>query len=165
VIDMRGTPTRCPIGGEKIDESAARVNGAINVVILASAIVFQAPWLLAYLLVDYLLKLTVGFAGSPNCWLAHKIANALKLEHEPVDSAPKRFAAIIAVIMLTAGLVLAYGFGSMAGFTAVTVVFAVCAALDAFAGFCLGCYLYGWLPEKVSMRLVRVARKGAATNG
>ena len=110
------TTARCPIGGEKIDESAARVNGAITLAVLALAMLTPARWLIAYLIVDFTLKVFAGFAYSPNCWAARHVANAMKLTPYMIDEAPKRFAASIALFMSVASFVAYYGFESLTGF-------------------------------------------------
>lgn len=155
VIVMAEGTVRCPIGGEKVDETAARVNAFLVVIVLTTAIVTGSPWLMGYLILDYLLKLLLGFACSPNCLIARVVVSALRLEKRPIDSAPKRFAALLALIMSTIALVMAYTFHSMFWFQAVASAFVVVASLDAVADFCLGCYLFGLLPERISAVIAR----------
>jgi hypothetical protein len=152
---MSAEGARCPIGGERIDESAARVNATIVVAVVITALVTQKPWILGYLVVDYLIKLTFGFAYSPNCIIARTVANMLGLERRLVDSAPKRFAAVLACFMSVLALVMAYSFHSLFWFNVVALMFVGVASMDAFAEFCLGCYLFGLLPERISAVMVR----------
>ncbi len=152
---MSAQGARCPVGSERIDESAARINAAIVVAVVVSSVVTQTPWILAYLAVDYLIKLILGFAYSPNCIIAHTVANMLELQRRPVDSAPKRFAAVLACFMSVLALVMAYSLDSLFWFNVVALLFVGVASLDAFAEFCLGCYLFGLLPERVSAVMVR----------
>jgi hypothetical protein len=152
---MSARTARCPIGRERIDESAARVNATIVVVVIVGAIVTQTPWILGYLVLDYLIKFVFGFAYSPNCLIARAVVDMLDLECRPVDSAPKRFAALLAGFMSILALVMAYTLHSMVWFEVVAAAFVFVASLDAFADFCLGCYLFGLLPERVSAVMVR----------
>lgn len=152
---MRARAARCPIGGEKIDEIAARVNATIVVTILVSALITESPWMLGYLAVDYFVKLAFGFAYSPNCIIAKAVVNLLELQSSPIDSAPKRFAALLAGFMTTLALLMAYTIHSMFWFEVVLAMFICIASLDAFADFCLGCYLYALLPERVSAAIAR----------
>lgn len=149
------TSDRCPVGSERVDEYAARVNGAITVALLALSLWEPMRWVLFYLLVDFGIKVFAGFAYSPNCFLARNIANALHLPSEPIPAAPKRFAGAVALFFLTGALISWFVVGSYLAFALFTGVFLVCAFLEAFAGFCLGCYVYGLLPAKVGKAFVR----------
>lgn len=152
---------RCPISTERIDENVARVNGGIATTVLAVALLTPYRWVLAYLVLDYALKVVAGFAYSPSCRLANLIARGLRLPERMVDSAPKRFAAVIGLAMSALGLVAAYGFpAASAFFYGVVGTFLVFAALESLAGFCTGCWLYGLLPERVSAAFVRRMRGG-----
>lgn len=137
---------RCPIGGELIDENAARINGAIVLIVLVASVLTPAKWLLAYLAADCAIKVFAGFAHSPNCHIARFVANALDLPRSMSDSAPKRFAAAVGMLMSIAGLLTAY-LGSLPAFLGVVGVFGICAGLESLAGFCVGCFLFGLLPE------------------
>ena len=146
---------RCPVGSERVDENAARVNGAITVAILALSLWPPVRWLQFYLLVDFGIKVFAGFAYSPSCFVARRVADALELPNEPIPAAPKRFAGAVALFFVTGSLVSWYAAGSVAAFLAFTAVFLVCAFLETFAGFCLGCYVYGLLPAKIGKAFVR----------
>ncbi len=67
--------------------------------------------------------------------------------------------------MLTVGAaVLALGFGATGAAFALLGVLIAAASLEAFAGFCLGCTVFGWLmrigvvPERVCERCVLAPR-------
>ena len=147
--------TRCPVGSERIDEYAARVNGAMTVVMLGATFWEPMRWLLLYLLLDYAIKLLAGFAYSPGCFVARHIADALGMPRESVPAAPKRFAGGFALIFLGGGLIAWYAAASFIAFAAFTSVFLVCTALDSFAGFCVGCYIYSLLPARIGNAFVR----------
>ena len=156
------TGERCPRSGEMVDESAARVNGGLALLLLAVALFTPFRWVLAYLFADYAMKLAAGFASSPNCILARMIADVLKLERVPMDSAPKRFAATIGLMMSGLGLFTGY-LAPDAVYYGVVGFFALCAGLEAIAGVCVGCVIYGLLPAGVADRFVRRPRE--ASNG
>ncbi|PKQ17126.1 MAG: hypothetical protein CVT67_01410 [Actinobacteria bacterium HGW-Actinobacteria-7] len=155
MIKMVERVAQCPIGGEKVDEAAARVNATLVVALLVAAVVTKSPWILGYLALDYLVKIVAGFACSPNCMVSRFVVRMLELESRRVDSAPKRFAALLAGLMSSIALMMAYSFHSMFWFNVVAALFIGVASLDAFADFCLGCYLYGLLPKRFSAALVR----------
>lgn len=146
---------RCPLGGEQVDESAARVNGSIVLLILAAALITGSAWPLAYLAVDFAIKVFAGFALSPNCLIARFVADRLGLPQRPVSSAPKRFAALLGLVMSVAGLIAAFVVGSQTAFLILTGVFALLAVLESFAGVCVGCLIYSALPERLAEPFVR----------
>lgn len=145
---------RCPVGGERIDEHAARINGGLVMGAPVVAIVVPAPWILGLLAVDFAIKVFAGFAHSPVCKLAGRAATALGIERRMMDSAPKRFAAIIGLVMCVLGLAVGY-LAPIGVFYGVTGVFLVFATLEAVAGFCMGCFLFGLLPERLARVFVR----------
>lgn len=145
---------RCPWSGEVVDEHVARVNGALAFAVVVAALLGGWWWLLPYLVVDFGIKLAFGFKASPNCVVARRLASVLRLRPVPVDSAPKRFAATIGLVMSAVGAVAGFaGAGTL--YAVVLAVFAVCAGLEAFAGFCVGCILYGRLPSGIAEAFVR----------
>lgn len=146
---------RCPVGTERIDESTARVNGAIVVGVLLLSLVPAFRWLQLYLLLDFGIKVLLGFAYSPNCAIAGAVAGALKLPVATVPAAPKRFAGAVAMVFIVAAMASWFALGSATGFYAFTAVFFVCALLESAAGFCVGCFVYGILPAAVSKSFVR----------
>lgn len=158
---VNGDAPRCPISTEKVDENAARINGALVVAVLIVSLLTPYRWLLAFLVVDFALKVFAGFASSPVCKAARLVAEGAGLPRRMTDSAPKRFAAVMGLLMGTAGLVVAYLVPvSPVAFYAIVGTLLACAALEAFAGFCLGCWIYGLLPEGAARLFVRPARGG-----
>jgi hypothetical protein len=152
------TGASCPISGEMIDESSARVNGGITLTLLAIGTLTPYHWILLYLAADFAIKVFAGFAYSPNCWIAGRVARALHFEPNMVDAAPKRFASIIALCMTLGALVSVYGFGAYAFFYAFAATFALFAFLECVLGFCMGCTIYGLLPRRMSVAFVRKGR-------
>jgi len=115
----------------------------------------QLRFLQAYLLADFAIKVFAGFAYSPNCFLARVIASALRLPITPVPAAPKRFAGAVVILFLSCSLISWFVFGSVVWSAAFTVAFLGCAFLEAALGFCVGCFVYGLLPARVSRAFVR----------
>lgn len=150
-----GSNQRCPVGSERIDQNAARVNGAIVMVVLAASFVPTLRPLQFYLLVDFAVKVFVGFAYSPNCYLSQVVVRAFDLPVRWVPAAPKRFASAVALVFLTGALVSWFAAESAIGFFAFSGVFLVCAFLESAVGFCVGCFVYGLLPTAMSKPFVR----------
>lgn len=156
MVTRMNNAARCPIGGEQIDDNAARINAALTLFVLALGVLTPSSWLIAYLVVDYAIKVFFGFRYSPNCRMAQVIAEDLHFPKQMVDSAPKRFAAVVALLMSALALALAYlAPQAKWAFFVVTGLFMVFTALETFAGFCVGCYLYRFLPDPVARALHR----------
>jgi hypothetical protein len=136
----------CPVSQLKVSATAARINGMIVTALLAVALLVPAPWVLAILVVDFSIKVFAGFRVSPICALSRALAGGLHLPTRPVDQAPKRFAAELGLVFSSVGLVLGLAFDLPVAYTVVVGTFAVCAALEGFAGFCVGCVVYTYLP-------------------
>lgn len=149
---------RCPISTERIDDSAARVNGGITLGVLAIGTLTPAHWVLLLLVVDFAIKVFVGFANSPSCWISRRISSALGLQCNMVDAAPKRFASVVALVMSSAALLMLYGFGSLPLFYAFAGTFAVFAFLECVLGFCMGCVMFTLLPDRMAVAFVRKGR-------
>ena len=58
---------------------------------------------------------------------------------------PKRFAQAVGLLLSTTALALHFFVGNAAAATGVLAVLGVFAALEAFLGFCAGCFVFGYL--------------------
>jgi hypothetical protein len=141
-VQTTTTGPSCPISSEKVNASAARINGLLVTALLAVALFTPARWVLLVLALDFAVKVFARFRYSPLCTVSRLISNALGLPARPVDAAPKRFAAALGLIFCSAGLVLGPLLGQWPAYAVVVGVFAFCAALEGFAGFCVGCVMY-----------------------
>ena len=142
---METTPAAgaaCPISTQKVSSAAARVNGMIVTGLLAVALFTPARWVLALLAVDFAIKVFLRFRYSPICAVSRLVSRTLKLPTHPVDAAPKRFAAALGLGFSVAGLLLGVVFALPIAYYTVVGMFTVCAALEGFAGFCVGCTIY-----------------------
>jgi hypothetical protein len=143
----RDVAPACPISGRLVDGSVARVNGVIVCTVLVAAFAVPLPWLLGLLAVVFGLKVFAGSPASPLHMVSRRIARLLEMEPVMVDAAPKRFAAGLGLTFTLLGLVAAYALGSDLLFYMITGAFAVCAGLEGFAGYCVGCGAYQLLAE------------------
>lgn len=141
------TGEACPISGQKVSSTAGRLNGVVTFFLLAASML-GAPWLLFFLLLDFGIKVSVGFRYSPICWLTRTFTKALKLPTHMVDVAPKRFAAMLGLAFVMGGILFAYVVPVPLAFYLFVGGCAACAALEGFAGFCLGCWIYQHLPHR-----------------
>lgn len=130
---------------KKIDHSAMTVNQVIIILLNVTAFVLNQPWLAGLVAAVMLLGTLAGrpgfgfiyhFALKPTGWVK---------PHVLLDNPePHRFAqGLGGVFMLGGALALFAGLGAL-GWGLVWMVAAL-AALNAFGGFCVGCFVYYWL--------------------
>ena len=137
-----------------VNEVAARVVAGGVVVMCAATISFRQPLLL--------IPLTYGFWPSahraklsPLGQFATRVVAPRLGPARPVAGPPKRFAQAMGTGFSTMALVLWFGFSDrLEAFVVLGLLFAA-AALESFAGYCLGCRVFGLLmragmvPEEV----------------
>jgi hypothetical protein len=131
-----------------VNEYAARSTAGIVVVLSAAALALGlatgAVWPLWIIAVGFWLRVAGGPRYSPAGRLAvHVIAPRLGAPRL-VAGPPKRFAQGIGAVVSTAAVVLAT-LGLPGAAWAALGVLIVAASLEAFAGFCLGCWIFGRL--------------------
>lgn len=137
-------PEQCPVSGQLVDERTVRLT-ACGVLLVLSAFFLSAWWpLAAFLTADFFVR-TLGqgrysLLFNWSRWVRRLSSAPPSL----VDAAPKRFAAGIGWGLSLAALFLCLaGYATAARITAVVIM--ACAALEAFAGVCLGCKAYSLL--------------------
>ena len=159
------TPTTAEAGQKlfsfpnPVNEISARLV-ATGVVLLATAIIaFDVRWLTLVLAYGFIARVATGPKLSPLGQLVTRVITPrLGLEPRLVAGPPKRFAQAIGVLFSVTAVVLTYGFGEFGTAQVVLGVLVVAASLEAFAGFCLGCAVFGLLmktgviPEEVCER-------------
>ncbi|GAB4099700.1 DUF4395 domain-containing protein [Sinomonas halotolerans] len=127
-----------------VNEYAARTTAGIVVVLCVAALLAQAGWALWLIALGFALRVAGGPKYSPAGRLAvHVIAPRLG-PARLVPGPPKRFAQAIGLVVSTTAAVLVAAGAPVAGWSAVGVLIAA-ASLEAFAGFCLGCWIFGRL--------------------
>lgn len=138
-----------------VNETSARIvaSGAV-----AMAILFVATgwgWVLVPLTYGFVARVLAGPTFSPLGRLATQVITPrLRRDHALVAGPPKRFAqGIGALFTSTASVLFILGLASAS--RVVVAALAVAASLEAFAGFCLGCWIFarlmkvGLVPESV----------------
>lgn len=152
-----------------VDERAARTVAAGVVVMALTVLVLGQWWVLLPLAYGFVARVASGPRFSPLGLLATRVlvprlASAPRLTPGP----PKRFAQAIGAVCSLTALVLHLGFGADTAARAVLGVLTVAASLEAFAGFCLGCWMFGHLmrwgviPEDVCADCNDISRRLAA---
>lgn len=133
----------------RVDHTALKVNQSFIIGLLILAFLFDASWLVAFVG----LVMLVGTIW-PQAGLFKRIysdllkpAGLLKPDPRPDTPAPHLFAQGVGAIVLgLAALAFAAG-GAVAGWL-LTAVVVVLAAINLFAGFCAGCFIYYQLAKR-----------------
>jgi hypothetical protein len=151
----------CPISGEQRDNTTVRVVAGFVFVIAGVSLVISflisdqtAAIITGVLALDFIIRAFVKPKYSPLAILARGIVSGLNLPKKMVDSAPKVFAARIGVAFSVVTTILYAGNHLYAG-SIVLVILLLCAALESFLSFCLGCWMYSLLPKRLGNILSR----------
>lgn len=155
-----------------VDEITVRLVAAVVLVVGIAGLLTGAWWLYAALATDFTLRVWLGPAWSPIARLVTgAIRPRLEVAPRPTPGAPKRFAASIGAV-LAAGAAITTGAAALgsatgaAGFVlgSLLVVFP---ALEAAAGICVGCVLFGRLirlglvPDRICMECADITQRAA----
>lgn len=155
----------CPISGEQRDNTTVRVVAGFVFIITGAAFLVAlllstqiAAIITGVLALDFCIRAFVKPKYSPLATLGRAIVSVLNLPRKMVDSAPKVFAARIGVLFSVVSTILYAGNLLQAG-SVVSAILLLCAALECFFSFCLGCWMYSLLPKKLGNVLSRALIK------
>ena len=127
-----------------VNEYSARITAALVVALAAATPLTGFGWGLAIIAAGFWLRVLFGPRISPLAQLSVKVLTPWLGRTRLVPGPPKRFAqGIGAAVSTAAGLLLAAGLAPAAW--VLLAVLIVAASLEAFAGFCLGCTIFGFL--------------------
>jgi hypothetical protein len=129
----------------KIDHGALKANQLVIIVLNIVAFILNAPWLAA--LVTAAMLIGTGF-GVPGFGFFYKsVLKPLGLVKPEIlldNPEPHRFAQGFGGVVMLGGTISLFAGLSALGWGLVWLV-AGLAALNAFGGFCAGCFVYYWL--------------------
>lgn len=138
---MSRTTVVCPVSSERINENVARIAAFFVIIITITGVCFNMPFLIAALAVDFYLRAFTSGKYSPIKVLARRFGQYIGVGSKPADAAPKKFAAGIGLLFTIAIANLQwFGFTLLAD--SFGTVLLICAALESFFGYCLGCVIY-----------------------
>ncbi len=130
---------------KNIDHSAMVVNQVVIILLNIVAFVLNLPWLAALVTAAMLIGTFVGVPGFGFFYRfvlkPAKLVQPLVLRDNPE---PHRFAQGLGGAFMLAGSLALFAGYSVLGWSLVWIVAAL-AALNAFGGFCAGCFIYYWL--------------------
>lgn len=130
-----------------VNEYAARCTAGIVVVLAVVAIAAQWEWLVAVIAAGFVLRLAFGPRISPAALLSVKVLAPLFGEAKLVPGPPKRFAQGIGAVLSLAAYALLLVAAAAVGWALIGFLI-VAASLEAFAGLCLGCKIFGVLQRR-----------------
>ena len=130
-----------------VNEYAARVTAALVVLLSVVTLLTGFGWGLAVIAAGFWLRVLFGPRISPLAQLSVKVLTPRLGKTRLVPGPPKRFAqGIGAAVSTAAALLLAVGLAPAAWILLAVLI--VAASLEAFAGFCLGCAIFGFLQRR-----------------
>ena len=130
---------------DPVNDYAARFVAAMVVILTLSFLVTANIWVLIFILYGFLARVLTGPTLSPIGLIATKILVPLFGNPEKlVPGPPKRFAQAIGLVFSAAALI-ALLFSEISATRFLIGILGFFASLEAFVGFCTGCYVFGWL--------------------
>jgi len=130
---------------QNIDHGALKANQLVIITLNAVAFVLNIPWLAALVALAMLIGTALGKPGFGFIYKsALKPLGLVKPDILPDNPEPHRFAQGFGGVVMLAGAVSLFAGASALGWGLVWLVIAL-AALNAFGGFCAGCFVYYWL--------------------
>ena len=128
-----------------VNEVAARVVAGLVVSLSLATILTGQAWLMFVLAYGFLARVATGPTLSPMGLLATRVIAPRIGEPKLVPGPPKRFAQTVGLGFSVAALVLHFVAGSPVAANVVLAVLILFAALEAFLGFCAGCFVFDYL--------------------
>jgi hypothetical protein len=145
----------CPITGDNRDNTTIRIVAGIVLTITMATLVIGllvsysvAAIIFGLLGVDFIIRAFILPKYSPLAIIGKGIVKVLDLKKLMVDSGPKIFAARIGVVFTLSGTIL-YAMGYTTPASIIAGILILCAGLEAFLDFCLGCWMYSLLPRSL----------------
>ena len=129
---------------DTVNDIAARLVATAVVAMSLVTIVADVRWLTLVLAYGFVARVIAGPTFSPLARLAVAVAPRLAAPRV-VPGPPKRFAQALGAIFTVAAAVLTFGFDAFGAAQVLLAALIVPAALEAFAGWCLGCWMFGRL--------------------
>jgi hypothetical protein len=130
-----------------VNEYAARITAGLVVLLAGVTLLTGSGWGLVLVAAGFWLRVLFGPRFSPLALLSVKVLAPRLGRARLVPGPPKRFAQGIGTAVSTAALIL-FAAGAVPAAWIVLAVLIAAASLEAFAGFCLGCVIFGFLQRR-----------------
>jgi hypothetical protein len=130
-----------------VNEYAARITAGLVVLLAAATLLTGSGWGLALIAAGFWLRVLFGPRISPLALLSVKVLAPRLGQPKLVPGPPKRFAQGLGAAVSSTALVL-FALGAAPAAWIALAVLILAASLEAFAGFCLGCVIFGLLQRR-----------------
>ncbi len=140
----------CPISTEKVSKNIVRLTGLLVAITVGIYAITLQPLIIAFLIVDFIIRAFSIFKFSPISLVACGIATLFKMKPNLIDKAPKLFAARVGVLFTVTAFVLY--FVSIPASVVVMLILMSFALLESLFDFCVGCVVYTYLVLPVHSR-------------
>ena len=130
---------------KRVDHTAVIVNQVVIILLNILAFIFNLHWLVAVVAAVMLLGTLFRIPGF--LYIYRYVLRPLKLANPHIlldNPEPHRFAQGFGGTVMLVATVSLFAGASLAGWVLVWLVVAL-AAINAFGGFCVGCFVYYWL--------------------
>ena len=130
-----------------VNEYAARITAGLVVLLALATLLSGSGWGLLVIAAGFWLRVLFGPRISPLALLSVKVLAPRLGRTRLVPGPPKRFAQGMGAFVSTTALLL-FVAGAVPAAWIVLAVLIAAASLEAFAGFCLGCVIFGLLQRR-----------------
>jgi hypothetical protein len=131
----------CPVSDKQINEKAARINGAITVLLLALFGVTQSIIPVLFLAIDFLLRAADYTRFSPIAISSGNIVRYLSLNNKLINAGPKLFAARIGLVFSSI-IVISFTLNASTFGYVMAGILGLFSFLEAVFGLCVACEIY-----------------------
>ena len=129
-----------------VDDISARLVAGGVVLMCLATMAFDQPWMVAVIGYGFAARVLTGPTLSPlGLFVTRILRPRLGIAPRLVPGPPKRFAQGMGLVFSSAAAILVFGVDARAGGYAMLGLLASAAALEAFAGLCLGCRIFAVL--------------------
>jgi hypothetical protein len=129
-----------------VNEYAARALAGLTFATAIAVILINSAWLTLLLVYLFLAGVVAGPKLTPTGWLAVNVVVPRFIKKKKIVAGPpKQFAQGVGLVFSLAAAVLAIGFGMETAAFSLIGVLVLFSGLEAFAGFCMGCFVFGYL--------------------
>ena len=122
-------------------ENKIRITAFLVFILTILYITTHFVWIPIFLLIDFAFRGSGYGKWSVLGLIAEKLVSILKLEQKPIYFPPKQFAAQVGFIFSL--LLLIFNIVEINSII-ISIILLICAGLEAFANFCVGCYVYNF---------------------
>src|SRR5512140_2897478 len=130
---------------QNVDHGALKANQIVIIVLNLIAFILNMPWLVAFVAAVMLVGTTMSIPGFMVVYKYLIKPSKLVKPHVLLDNPePHRFAQGFGGVVMLIGTISLFAGLPVLGWALVWMVAAL-AALNAFGGFCVGCFIYYWL--------------------